>query len=279
MKYHQAAFKASHNSEERNETIGEQLTFDTNHPYNCGCSGIEFDIVQDKNSWKWSVSHGGKYNADENKQLSYYLQQVVNWRKKAIGKYGDRVITIHIDIKNSYLSDTDFPAKFDKYINDNVPDLANSIYKPGELMGGYSDLVSGAQANGWPELEALENKYVLCISGNEENRKRAYAGTAPEARLCFVDQTLETEPVQYPDFTQGQRVFMNYHLYQKYYDNWFEQLQYMATQQGFITRGWVLDNQDLWIKAQTAKLNIMATDKVKNHDWAQNGDYPFKSIV
>ncbi|MEY4768343.1 MAG: hypothetical protein RL637_982 [Pseudomonadota bacterium] len=278
MKYHQAAFKASHNSEERNETISEQLTFNICNPFNCGCSGIEFDIVQDKNSWNWSVSHGGNYTDAKDKQLTHYLQQVVDWRSTKKGKDCDRVITIHFDIKNSHLSDNDFPAKFDEYIK-RVPKLANSLYKPGELMGNYNDLVSGAQANGWPELDALKNKYILCISGNEEHRKRAYAGTNPKSCLCFVDQPLETDPVQYPDFTQGQRVFMNYHLYQKYYDNWFEQLQYMATQQGFITRGWVLDNQDLWIKAQTAKLNIMATDKIKDHDWAQNGDYPFKSIV
>jgi hypothetical protein len=286
MKYNNVAFKASHNSYDRDESLATQLTFDPNNPANAGCSQIELDIWQgpnpNTNGWEWSVSHKGPYDSNPDKQFSAYLQQVMDWRAAAPGSdpYHNRVIAISIDIKDTSPPDDDFPDAIDNYIRGVIPE--SLVYKPCELIGGkFDDLVSGAQATGWPEIETLNNKYILCFSGDED-RKKAYAETSPKDRLCFADQTLRTDhPTEYPSFVSGNRVFMNYHLYQDSYKKyWCAQLQAMAEQPGFITRGYVLNDGDIWADAQNAKLNIMATDKItgKKYDWAQNGPYPFRAL-
>jgi len=274
-RYNNVAFKASHNSYDRDESITQQLTFNYDDPSNAGCSGIELDIVQKDDDWKWSVSHGGSYNSKADKQLSAYLQQIVDWRTSESGYDYDRVINIYLDIKNKHMSENEFPDQIDDYIKNIIDE--DTIFKPNELIGDKDDLVSGAQTTGWPDLDSLKSKYIICFSGDED-RKRRYAGNNPKKRLCFSDKYLETNPPEYPDFEKGTRVFMNYHLYQKYYDKWHEQIRNMVDQPGFITRGYVLNSQEIWIKAQNAGVNIMATDKVCNHSWARNGDYPFKTI-
>ena len=272
LKYNDVAYKASHNSYDRNESLAEQLTFHSSDPSNAGCSGLELDIVQKSDAWEWSVSHGGSYSSKPEKQFSAYLNQIKSWMD---ANPGHRVIEVHIDIKNTPMSNEEFPDQIDSYI-ENVFSRSR-VFTPDTLIGNHEDLVQGAQATGWPTLGELEGKIVFCFSGNED-RKATYARTNPKTRLCFSDLYLETHPPQYPDFNRGTRVFMNYHLYQKYYDDWFPQLQRMAKEQGFITRGYVLNSKDIWIKAQNAALNIMATDKVSGHDWAQNGDYPFRQL-
>lgn len=272
LKYNEVAFKASHNSYDRDETLAEQLTFHSDDPSNAGCSGIELDIVQKSDAWEWSVSHGGSYSSSKEKQLRAYLDQVKAWMN---ANPGHRVIEVHLDIKNTPMSNEAFPQQIDNYIGSVFN--RNTVFSPGALIGNHDDLVQGAQATGWPTLDELKGKIMFCFSGNE-TRKAIYARTEPRERLCFSDLYLETHPPQYPDFTHGTRVFMNYHLYQKYYDEWLPQLQRMAQQPGFITRGYVLNSKDIWIKAQNAALNIMSTDKVSRHDWAQNGDYPFRAL-
>ena len=273
LKYNDVCFKASHNSYDRDESLAEQLTFHSADPSNAGCSGIELDIVQKSDAWQWSVSHGGSYSSDPDKQFSAYLKQVKSWMDQ---NPGHRVIEVHIDIKNTPMSNEQFPQQIDNYIQQVFTDR-NRVFQPNALIGNYDDLVQGAQATSWPTLGELEGKIIFCFTGNE-TRKAIYARTDPKARLCFSDIYQETNPPQYPDFNSGTRVFLNYHLYQKYYDEWFPQLQRIAKEQGFISRGYVLNSQDIWTKAQNAALNIMATDKVSGHSWAQNGDYPFRKL-
>ncbi len=273
LKYNDVCFKASHNSYDRDESISEQLTFHSNDPSKCGCSGLELDIVQKNDAWKWSVSHGGSYSSSADKQLSAYLQKIKSWMD---ANPGHRVIEVHMDIKNTPMSNDQFPQEIDSYIEQVFTDRS-VIFQPNRLIRNYDDLVQGAQATGWPTLGELKGKIIFCFTGNE-SRKATYARTDPKERLCFADLYLETDPPQYPDFSRGTRVFMNYHLYQKYYDQWYHQLQRMAQQPGFLTRGYVLNSQDIWTKAQNAALNIMATDKVSGHSWAQNGDYPFRQL-
>ena len=44
LKYHQASFKGSHNSYDRNEPIHEQLLYHPGDVSRCGCRALEFDI-------------------------------------------------------------------------------------------------------------------------------------------------------------------------------------------------------------------------------------------
>jgi hypothetical protein len=272
--YNMVAFKASHNSYDRDEQpITTQLQFNRNDPSNCGCSGLELDIWQADNAWQWSVSHLGGYSSKAENQLSAYLRQLRSWSDQ---NQGHRVIELHIDIKNTPMSNAEFPAQFDAYLREYLP--SSMLFTPSGLMTPESsDLVACAQQTGWPALNLLAGKFIVCLTGNEP-RKATYALTQPRDRLCFADLELETDPVQFPDFNHGSRVIMNYHLYDRLSDNWIPQLQEMARQPGFLTRGFVLNDSSIWRKAQEACLNIMATDKVSGQSWAQNGSEPFRTL-
>ena len=273
--YNLAAFKASHNSYDRDEQpITTQLQFHPDDPSACGCSGLELDIWQSNSEWKWSVSHTGGYSSKAENQLSAYLRQLRSWSDQ---NPSHRVIELHIDIKNTPMSNAEFPAQFDAYLREYLP--SSMLFTPSRLMTPESsDLVAGAQLNGWPALKLLAGKFIVCLSGNE-GRKATYALTEPRERLCFADLELETDPVQFPDFNRGSRVIMNYHLYDRLSENWIPQLQEMARQPGFLTRGYVLNDASIWEKAQVACLNIMATDRVSGHSWAQNGPEPFRTLT
>lgn len=273
LRYKYAAFKASHNSYDRNEPIGQQLDFHALDPSNCGCSGLELDIYQKSDAWEWSVSHLGGYSSKPENQLRAWLQKIKAW---TVANPGHRPITVHIDIKNTPLDNTVFPDKIDQYILSVFTQA--EVFSPGSLFGEHDNLVAGAQAQGWPTLGELAGKLIFCFTG-DETRKATYARSNARERLCFADLYLETDPVQYPDFTAGTRIFMNYHLWNALSGNWIPQLQKMAKQPAFITRGYVLNDKTIWLKAQQGMLNVMATDKVSGHSWAQNGDYPFRALI
>ena len=72
--YNRVAFKASHNSYERNEMpITTQLNWSKTNPHQKGCRGLELDIHQSGNLWLWSVSHLLPYRGDADWQFSEYL--------------------------------------------------------------------------------------------------------------------------------------------------------------------------------------------------------------
>jgi len=58
LRYSEVAFKASHNSYDRDEKpITTQTGWSSKNQYQGGCRGLELDIHQSEQLWLWSVAH------------------------------------------------------------------------------------------------------------------------------------------------------------------------------------------------------------------------------
>jgi hypothetical protein len=226
---------------------------------------LELDIHPSENLWVWSVNHIGRYKGLVDMQFSGYLTLLRDWSDK---NPGHDVITVTVDLKSDPSDLRSFPWQLDAYIKRHLGSA--KLFTPGELQGSNADLVSGAMSRGWPTLGDLKGRFILCLSGSED-AKKAYARSGKE-RLCFADKKLEQRDSR-PSTTKGHRVFFNFDL--RAWLRWKKTLQWFANQKGFVTRGYVINDGVLWKKARSAKVNILATDKVMKYSWATVGPTPF----
>ena len=281
--YDQLAFKAAHNSYQRDESVAEQLVWHDDRRYDCGCRGVELDFTRHsdgsggKNATYFQVTHeqGG-----EGTNLSVYLAELLAWHSDNAGH--DPVL-VGLDIKSKEGKKELFPDEMDTYLRTWFD--ASLIYTPGALIarkppGAASDapkiaepldLVETVQNNGWPYLSELKGRFLFCLSGYEP-WKSYYAQTAPNDRLCFADFDVSDE-AKWTDVDSGTRVVANLHLYSDHYGKWKKLVPDLRAQR-FLVRGWVLNGSDLWKKAQKVGVNVLATDKVSDHEWAVVGNAP-----
>lgn len=281
--YNKLQFKFAHNSYERDETIAEMLEYDNKFKFQAGCRGIEFDCHQDKKSagekdaWRWSVHHDGEYSADK-PSLESYLAQVKSW---ADSHPGHDPIAVYFEFKDGFGSDAVFAKKFDAFV---LAKLAGGnrgkFYTPAEMLArsaGAKDLVSAAEKAGWPTLGELKGKFILVITGGEGSRKEYYS-SRPKETLAFVDRDCGEGDGAFPSVTSGNRLFLNLHVYHKN-EGWHRFCQTAASRKGFVVRGWKVNALPLWNDCVKYGLNMLATDKVKNHPWAYVGGGPFRKIA
>lgn len=256
--YSHVSFKAAHNSVDRDEIpITEQLRNPTSrHPYQAGCRGLELDIHDAPNMWEWSVSHDGPYDGAVNAQLGAYFTLLRDW-SEAHRRHDPILVTI--DIKPLSKSKTGFAHAFDQLVARTLG--SDLLYTPPELQGDAPDLVSGANRNGWPSIDALRGRFILCLSG-EESVKKAYSSA--KNRLAFADIRV-TGSSRRPNVTHGDRVFLNYKANQK---NWERDARHFAPYDAFVFRLWGVDDARTWQRALHAGVNVLGTDRVRNHPWA-----------
>lgn len=268
LRYHEVSFKASHNSYQRDEPFLDQIAFDPDKPYEAGCRALELDISQSNDGLYWSVGHKGSYDKDY-RQLSQFLGEL----RQYLEHHTDPdPVTLYLDLK--HVATTQFPEQLDQYIRDYLGDGTTApVFSPGALFGTESNLSEGAAKNGWPTLRDLRGKYLICLTGNKDDKAK-YAATEPKLRLCFAD--LDCGASQDP--ISADRVFFNYHLYSSEKDEWEAVFKKAAGRKNAIIRGYVLNGKDLWNNALGAGCHALATDKIKGHDWAKVGDDPFVKL-
>lgn len=261
-------FKASHNSYERDERpVTEQLTWSNRQPHQAGCRGLELDLQESPNLWSWSVHHD-EYQGRADAQFVEHLRHLRTWSHFA--PLHD-VITITLDLKAQARNRRQFPRYLDATIDEFLG--RELLFTPAELMGSAPSLVAGAMASGWPALDDLRGRFVIVLSGDEPT-KAHYAGSGRN-RLCFADLRLSAGDPR-PSLTEGDRVFFNLNATEDW--AWNEVLRWFAEQPGFITRAYVANSADLWNRLLAADVNILSTDKVRNHPWAQVGAQPFANL-
>ncbi len=276
LSYNQVQMKAAHNSYQRKENIPNQLAWDTKNPWQGGCRALEYDIVQSKNSWNFSVQHESSYSSQPDKQLSHWLEKLKRWSQE----YPQHdVITLFIDLKNAHLQHDDFCQEMDQILKTHLG--SERLFKPAELMRDAPDLVQGAQKYGWPCLRQLRGKIIVCFTGSGEDstgrRKAFYAGYQPKERLAFVDIDCSIG-YNLPSLSSGNRVFVNLHI-SILFDEWKQIGRIFSQEQGFLTRGWLVNDKLLWNSAlNDGSLNFIATDKIRRHSWARVGVQPFRQI-
>ncbi|MGD9705175.1 MAG: Ca2+-dependent phosphoinositide-specific phospholipase C [Acidimicrobiia bacterium] len=266
--FHLVKFKASHNSFERDERpVTEQLVWSDRQPHQAGCRGLELDLRESPNLWSWSVHHD-EYQGRVDAQLVEYLRHLRTW---SLFEPRHDVITITLDVKAQARNRRQFPRYLDATIEEFLG--RDRLFSPAALMGSADSLVAGAMASGWPALDELRDRFILVLSGDEPT-KASYASSSRD-RLCFADQRLrDGDPL--PSLTEGDRVFFNLNATEDW--AWSDPLHWFAGQQGFITRAYVANSADLWDRLLAADVNILSTDKVRNHPWARVGDQPFVDL-
>jgi hypothetical protein len=269
--YQSVKFKASHNSYERDErpvTVQLAWTRREGDRHQGGCRGLEIDLRESPNLFAWSVHHD-EYQGRADAQFAEYLRHLRAW---SVFEGRHDVITIVLDLKARARDRRQFPRWLDATIDEFLG--RERVFTPAELQGEASSLVAGAMATGWPSLEELRGRFILVLSGDEPT-KASYARSA-RGRLCFADQRLR-EGDQLPSVTSGDRVFFNLNATEDW--SWGDRLQWFARQPGFVTRAYVANSADLWNQLLAADVNMLTTDKVRNHPWARVGDQPFVDLT
>ena len=271
--YDQLVFKASHNSYQRDEDLLNQLQWNPDKKYNCGCRSVELDIVRHSDSSGGASESYFQVNHEQGAtgpNLASYLGQLLSFHEQ---KIMHDPIMVMLDIKSKEGSAEAFPNEIDTYLRTWFN--ADLICTPGRVMWGASgDLVAKIQENGWPLLADLKGQFLFCLSGNEE-WKSLYADCNTDERLCFADFDVPVIPFMpvVPEVS-GNRAIATLHLYSDQY-SWWAPIVAGLRAQRVIVRGWVINSEGLWDKAQGAGVNALATDKISNHEWAHVGSEPF----
>ncbi|HMJ92497.1 MAG TPA: Ca2+-dependent phosphoinositide-specific phospholipase C [Allosphingosinicella sp.] len=268
--YDQLAFKASHNSYERDEDLLEQLQWNDGQRWDGGCRGLELDINRHSDSTNgtsesyFQVSHD---QGGEGPTLASYLRDLATFHTNDTAH--DPVL-VCLDIKSKEGSKTAFPDEIDNYLRSWFD--ASLICTPGQCMVDPNlDLAPNLKAHGWPLLSALNGRFFFCLSGNND-WKSNYSKTSPRDRLCFAD--FDVEDTTPPNTTTSQyRAVANVHLYSDNYGNWKDLIPGLRARR-LLVRGYILNSSSIWSKAQSAGVNVLATDKVSNNEWAQVGNAP-----
>jgi hypothetical protein len=276
LSYAQVAFKASHNSYDREELpISSHFDELGSGSADGRCRGLELDLNASGRNWMWSVNHVGGYGGAMDQQLPVYLADLARWHD---ANPNHDVVTVVLDLKGGGPLDknakatSELSARLDGALKDSLKD---TIFRPQDLRGNSATLLDGAK--NWPSLKALTGKFIFCLSGSGD-LKDAYVQGGGNEVCCFVDRSFAIGGKFVPE-ESPEVVFYNFDV-----DAWsapervarFKQVvRQIAADGRCITRGYVFNNAQVWKRGLEAGISILATDKVKGHDWAAVGDDPF----
>jgi len=191
LRWNEVQFKAAHNSVDLAEPIPRQLDWDPAVPHDGGCRGVELDIVMDPSrtatgdDWVFGVQHGGAFKPSS-PRLDECLRLVRGW---STAHPGHDPIAVHIDIKPEATlgDDAAFIEKIDALLDRELG--ADRLFSPRDLRGKHGSLLAAVEAQGWPEVESLREKFIVVFSGGDLDgpvgrRRRAYL---EKGGIAFVD--------------------------------------------------------------------------------------------
>ena len=268
--YDQLIFKASHNSYDRNEPLGEQLTFHPNDPSKCGCLGVELDIWRHTSPYVpyeqmdkgfFTVAHVTPGSTT----LASYFDQILAWNKNNPGHYP---VLVTLDIKSSLGGFDGFQDEIDTYLKLYFGEAL--IFKPNKLL--YDDqltLCENVIKHGWPTIDSAEmaGKFIFCLSGNKDWKKE-YANTNLPVRYCFSDENKsDSDPNVVPP-TTGNIVFFNFGISNSNRGVWMNTIPPFAPKH-LITRTYVSNDETIWNNCIKANVSAIATDKLSGHSWCK----------
>ena len=145
--YDQLAFKASHNSYQRDEDLLEQLQWNDDRRYDCGCRGLELDITRHSDDsggaseTYFQVSHD---QGGEGRTLASYLDDLESFH--AADQAHDPIF-VTLDIKSEEGSKEKFPGEIDTYLRTWF--VESWICAPGDVMTGGKDLAASVMEEAW----------------------------------------------------------------------------------------------------------------------------------
>ena len=251
--YDEIAFKASHNSIDRRPSVTDQLSGEgLAEP----CRGLELDLVQDGWRFAWRVQHGLREDGPE---LDSVLDEIRAWSDRPENRRHP-VVTLHLDLKNAHFTHESFAEVLDGLLADRLG--GGRIYRPGDVMGEHPDLVRGARAGGWDLFSRLRGRFVVCLSGHGE-RKRRYARHDPRSRVCFADY-----PGSRGAPRRGHRIFANLFVEAHGYR---ENLARVKRSRGFVARGYNIVHRRTWETSLAGGANILSGDVLDSDELSLGG--------
>ena len=275
--YDRVAFKASHNSYQRDEDLHVQLVWDAARPWQSGCRGLELDVTRHSDSSAgthlsyFQISHD---KGGSGPPLGAYLGYLLSFH--ANHPNHDPVF-LTVDVKSESGSRAKFPKEIDSYLREWFD--ASLIWTPADMLArsrASRDLCAAVARAGWPSVGELRGKFLFCLSGNKD-WKRVYADDNPKQRLCFADRDVSDDDPNVAACT-GNRAIVNMHLFTADHGVWSVTIPrfHLARQ---LVRGYELGSSGLWSKALAAGVNVLATDQVRGRTWAHVGTEAFAPIA
>ena len=275
LDYHKTQFKSSHNSYERDENLKVQLAWNEKEKWQSGCRGIELDIwrhsdnTQGTSSGYFTVAH----TIPGKRPLADYLSDLLSFHAD---QETHDPIWVTLDIKSEKGDVQPFPGEIDAYLSEWFD--ANLIFRPSKLrQNSQLSLLDNVRKTGWPKISELKGKFIFCLSGNEA-WKSLYADKMTEESLCFADFDVSDDKsfeVLEPTLPTD-RIVLNMH-WKDESDKWEASTKELLAL-GYLTRAYLFNSESIWSKGKKASINILATDKVRNHEWACVGSEPFVLI-
>jgi hypothetical protein len=159
-------------------TVGVHNTYDpAAYDYlaralDAGASLIELDVWPDIFTHEWKVSHDNPlgnanncvaasspadlYTGGTNKNLEYCLDDIRVWQQA----HPDRgPITLKIEMKTGFSDNSGLgPDELDATIRGH---LGGKVFRPADLLGGYSTLDEASKADNWPSRSSLNGKVMI----------------------------------------------------------------------------------------------------------------------
>jgi hypothetical protein len=273
LQYQNARLKASHNSYERKEDFHEQLLWDASQPWEGGCRALECDIhLIDDGSQGTSVDYFMiGHDSPGPHPFADYLGYLLSWHANHSGH--DPVFLV-IDNKNTGNGYFAFPLVLDRYLKEWFD--TTLLFKPSDFTHDLVNLRGVSLRGGWPTIGQLAGKFIFCLSGTPE-WKSFYADNMDVNTLCFTDfdvaDTSDVAQLVLP----ANRVFISLNLFTDHFKLWLPSVAALH-KFGFITRGYVLNSEELWDKGLSTELNMLATDEITGKSWACVGTDPFSAL-
>ncbi|MDX1646667.1 MAG: Ca2+-dependent phosphoinositide-specific phospholipase C [Longimicrobiales bacterium] len=221
------------------------------------CRGLELDLVQASDAYRWSVQHG---LGGDGPDLGSVLEGIAAWADDPANRKHP-VVTIHLDLKNAPLSHSGFAAAIDDLLIHHFGE--GRLYRPGDVMDAHTDLVRGARSTGWPTAAELRGRFLLCLTGRGA-RKAFYARHEPRRRVCFADY-----PGSRGAPRRGHRIFANLFVDAHGYSG---NLARVKRQPGFVARGYNIVHRRTWDLSIDGRANILAGDVLDSDDLSLGGD-------
>lgn len=262
LRYNQVQQKSSHNSFSRDEGLLDQLVFHR-------IRSIEFDIYRGKLgrpgiSDDWYVYHTPVIDTGTScDKLSHCLKELQVFDRM----HPDHdVVTVWFDIKDGW-SGGQNPNSFDSLVKQYIDE--SDIVKPSDLIAacpGASNIRSAVTGTcGWPTLNAMKGKWLFVVTeGSYGNRANA---------LGYSSATANNNA----DVDNSSRIFFN----QGDSNNG---LATYIFNQGFVSRRYVVDDQNSFNAAIAGRVHHIATNKInyRKDSWAKTHNilgWPFRCLV
>ena len=169
-------------------TVGVHNTYDTAaydylaRSLDAGSSLVELDVWPNFITHEWKVSHSNPlgnanncvaatspdqlYTGGKNKNLEFCLDNIRVWQQA----HPDRgPITLKIEMKTGFSDNTGMgPDELDATIRGH---LGGRVYRPADLLGGYSTLDEASKADNWASRSSLNGKVIIeVIPGTVEEQ-------------------------------------------------------------------------------------------------------------